>query len=40
MGNLSLSKAFDRIPRVFDDFFKPWNEWFDNGNRDLYEVGL
>ena len=19
------------MPSVFDDFFKPWNEWFDNG---------
>lgn len=19
------------FPSVFDDFFKPWNEWFDNG---------
>jgi len=19
------------LPTVFDDFFKPWNEWFDNG---------
>lgn len=20
------------LPTVFDDFFKPWNEWFDNGS--------
>ena len=19
------------MPSVFDDFFKPWNEWLDNG---------
>jgi HSP20 family protein len=19
------------MPSVFDDFFKPWNEWFDSG---------
>ena len=31
MGTQALSKAGERIPSVFDDFFKPWNEWFDNG---------
>ncbi|MBX9781703.1 MAG: Hsp20/alpha crystallin family protein [Chitinophagaceae bacterium] len=20
------------LPMMFDDFFKPWNEWFDNGS--------
>jgi HSP20 family protein len=28
-----------RLPAMFDDFFKPWNEWFDDGtaffNRQL-----
>ncbi len=28
-----------RLPALFDDFFKPWNEWFDDGlapfNRQL-----
>lgn len=23
------------LPTVFDDFFKPWNEWFDNSNAFL-----
>jgi HSP20 family protein len=32
MGTLALSRAADKMPSVFDDFFKPWNEWFDNGN--------
>lgn len=36
MGTLALSKAFDRMPTVFEDYFKPWNEWFDNGNGDLW----
>ena len=31
MGTLELSKAIERMPFVFDDYFKPWNEWFDNG---------
>lgn len=31
MGTQALSKAGERIPSVFNDFFKPWNEWFDNG---------
>lgn len=35
MGNLGLTKATERMPAFFDDFFKPWNEWFDNG-KDLW----
>jgi HSP20 family protein len=31
MGTQALAKATERMPSVFDDFFKPWNEWFDNG---------
>lgn len=30
MGTQALTKASERMPFVFDDFFKPWNEWFDN----------
>jgi HSP20 family protein len=26
----ALTKVPERMPSVFDDFFKPWNEWFDN----------
>jgi HSP20 family protein len=25
-------------PSVFDDFFKPWNEWFGNGNSWIKEL--
>ncbi len=32
MGTQALAKLGERMPSVFDDFFKPWNEWFDNGN--------
>jgi HSP20 family protein len=31
MGTQALTKVNERMPSVFDDFFKPWNEWFDNG---------
>lgn len=31
MGNLTLNRFGERMPTVFDDFFKPWNEWFDDG---------
>jgi HSP20 family protein len=31
MGTLPLTKFTERMPSVFDDFFKPWNEWFDEG---------
>lgn len=30
MGTLEITKAGRRMPTLFDDFFKPWNEWFDN----------
>ncbi len=31
MGTQALTKTTERMPTVFDDFFRPWNEWFDNG---------
>ena len=31
MTTQSLAKLADKMPSVFDDFFKPWNEWFDGG---------
>ena len=31
MSTKSLSKSSDSFPSVFDDFFKPWNEWFNGG---------
>jgi HSP20 family protein len=31
MSTKSLVKTSEMFPTVFDDFFKPWNEWFDNG---------
>jgi HSP20 family protein len=31
MGTQALSKGGTKLPSVFDDFFRPWNEWFDNG---------
>ena len=27
----ALTKVTERMPLVFDDFFKSWNEWFDKG---------
>ena len=30
MGNTALAKFNERTPFVFDDFFKPWNNWFEN----------
>jgi HSP20 family protein len=32
MSSRSLTRSTGMIPALFDDFFKPWNEWFDNGN--------
>jgi len=31
MGTQALTKRVERTPTFFDDFFKPWNEWFENG---------
>lgn len=28
----TLTRSTGILPSVFDDFMKPWNEWFDNGN--------
>lgn len=30
MSTQTLTKLSERMPTVFNDFFKPWNEWFDN----------
>ena len=32
MATQSLAKLADKMPSAFDDFFKPWNEWFDGGS--------
>lgn len=31
MGTQALAKVSERMPTVFEDLFKPWNEWFDGG---------
>ena len=36
MGNVSLFKP-EKMPALFDDFFKPWNEWFDTENSCITE---
>ena len=33
MSTKSLIKNNETFPSVFEDFFKPWNEWFTNGSR-------
>jgi len=32
MSSKSLTKSNPVFPAVLDDFFKPWNEWFTNGD--------
>jgi HSP20 family protein len=29
MANTALAKFNERLPFAFDDFFKPWNNWFE-----------
>lgn len=36
MSTKALAKRSEFIPSVFNDFFKPWNEWFDTTNGDLW----
>jgi len=36
MGTQALAKVSERLPSVFDDFFKPWNEWFDDSNGGFF----
>ncbi len=31
METKELKKDHKNIPTLFNDFFKPWDEWFDNG---------
>ena len=31
MSAQTLAKLSETMPSVFDDFFKPWNEWFEGG---------
>lgn len=31
MATQALAKLSERMPSVFDDFFKPWSEWFEGG---------
>jgi HSP20 family protein len=30
MATKALTRTGEMFPTVFEDFFKPWNEWFDN----------
>ena len=34
MKTKELTRPVERFPFVFDDFFRPWNEWF-GGERDF-----
>ncbi len=31
MATRSLMRSTENVPSIFEDFFKPWNEWFDSG---------
>lgn len=30
MGTQALTKPIEKRPSLFNEFFKPWNEWFEN----------
>ena len=35
MATKALIRSGDLFPAVFNDFFRPWNEWFENGGNLL-----
>jgi HSP20 family protein len=32
MSTKALTRNGGTLPAIFDDFFKPWNEWFESGS--------
>ena len=38
MPTNALTSVREAFPSVFDDFFRPWNDWFENGNRKTLTV--
>ncbi len=40
MGTLSVNKGIEKMPFVFEDYFRPWNEWFENGNSNLWGTAM
>ena len=32
MSTQAISRTTRKVPALFDDFFRPWNEWFDNSS--------
>src|SRR5690606_4886325 len=31
MSTRSLARSTEKMPSVFNDFFRPWDEWFEGG---------
>jgi HSP20 family protein len=38
MATNTLAKKRDFLPSSFDDFFKPWNEWFETGFKRMLTI--
>ncbi len=38
MSTKALTRNGGLLPAVFDDFFKPWNEWFDTGSNLMNRI--
>src|SRR5690348_428002 len=38
MPTKALTKRDEFFPSMFNDFFKPWNEWFDGGGERMLSV--
>lgn len=36
MPTKTLAKRSDLVPSVFNEFFKPWNEWFSGSKDELF----
>ncbi|AXY74174.1 Hsp20/alpha crystallin family protein [Paraflavitalea soli] len=40
MSSKELTKRSGQFPAVWDDFFKPWNDWFSNGFSQMKPVTI
>ena len=38
MSTQALARKGETMPGFFDDFFRPWSEWFDGGKNRIMNV--
>lgn len=40
MASQALTRFSEGLPTIFEDFFKPWNEWFDTNGGGLRTINV